>query len=68
MREDKKAILKRLKLLLMITRTGCEVDDLQLSEDETTVTVKFCNGHTRDVCVEADSGIAMIMDVVKALV
>lgn len=68
MHEDKEAILKRLKLLLMITRAGCEVDDLQLSEDETTVTIRFCNGHTKDVCIEADSGIGMIMDVVKALV
>lgn len=65
--EDKRAILKRMKILLMITRAGCEIDDLQLSEDETTVTIRFCNGHTRDVCVEADSGIAMIMDVAKAL-
>lgn len=65
--EDKKAILKRLKILLMATRAGCDIDDLQMSEDETTVTVKFCNGHTRDVCIEADSGIAMIMDVAKAL-
>lgn len=67
MPEDKEAILKRLKLLLMITRAGCEVDDLQLSEDEKTVTVRFCNGHTRDVCIEADSGIAIIQDVVRAL-
>lgn len=67
MGEDKKSILKRLKILLMITRAGCDIDDLLLSEDETTVTVRFCNGHTRDVCVEADSGIAMIQDVVRAL-
>ncbi len=65
--EDKKTILKRLKILLMVTRAGCDIDDLQLSEEETTVTIRFCNGHTRDVCVEADSGIAMIMDVAKAL-
>ncbi len=67
MREDGKAILKRLKPLLMATRAGCDIDDLQLSEDETTVTVRFCNGHTRDVCIEADSGVALIQDVVRAL-
>lgn len=67
MREDKKAIVKRLKLLLMTTRAGCDIDDLQLNEDETAVTVRFCNGHTRDVCIEADSGIALIQDVVRAL-
>ncbi len=66
--EDKKEIVMLLKHLLQVTRAGCDIDDLMMSEDETTVMIRFCNGHTRNVCVEADSGISMIMDVAKAIV
>lgn len=59
--------MKRLKLLLTATRAGREIEELDLSEDQNTVTIQFRNGYRRDVCVEADSGIALIRDVIRAV-
>lgn len=63
--EKKEDIVKRLKLLLIATRAGSDIEDLILSEDQNTVTIQFRNGYTKKVCVEADSGIALIRDVIK---
>lgn len=63
--EKKEDIVKRLKLLLIATRAGSDIEDLVLSEDQNTVTIQFRNGYTKKVCVEADSGIALIRDVIK---
>lgn len=65
--ENKEDIVKRLKLLLTATRAGREIEELDLSEDRNTVTIQFRNGCRRDVCVEADSGIALIRDVIRAV-
>lgn len=65
--ENKKDIVARLSLLLKVTRAGCNIEKLELSEDEEYVIIKFLNGGTRRVCVEADSGIALIRDVIKDL-
>ncbi len=40
---------------------------LTLSEDENFVTIIWENGYKKNVCVEADSGIALIRDVVSVL-
>lgn len=65
--EDKKDIVMRLKVLLMATRAGRDIDKLILSEDQATVTILFNNGYKKEVCVEADSGISLIRDVVNVI-
>ena len=65
--EDKQEIVMHLKWLLLATRAGSDVETLVLSKDETTVTISFSSGFTRDVNIECDSGIMIIQDVVKAL-
>lgn len=65
--ENKKDIVVRLKLLLSATRCGENVADLVLSEDERFVTIAFKAGGNRRVCVEGDSGYAIIRDVMNAI-
>lgn len=65
--EDKKDIVVRLKLLLMATRAGRNIDNLILSEDQKMVTIQFNNGYKKEVCIEADSGISLIRDVIKVI-
>lgn len=65
--EDKQEIVMYLKWLLKATRAGGDVETLVLSKDETTVTISYSSGSTRDVNIECDSGIQIIQDVVKAL-
>lgn len=65
--EDKKDIVSRLSILLKATRAGSGIDKLQLSEDEETVQILFKNGFNRNVNIACDSGIAIIEDVIKAL-
>lgn len=67
MNENKKEIVIRLGILLKATRTGEDIKMLTLSEDENFVTIVRENGYKKDVCVEADSGIALIRDVMNAL-
>lgn len=63
--EDKKDIVARLKLLLIATRAGSNIEDLLLSEDEQFVTIMFKEGGSRKVNVAGDSGYAIILDVMK---
>lgn len=65
--ENKKEIVIRLGILLKVTRAGDDIKMLTLSEDEDFVTIIWENGYRKDVCVEADSGIALIRDVMNAL-
>lgn len=65
--ENKKDIVLRLKLLLNATRAGDDIKKLVLSEDENFVTIIWENGYKKDVCVEADSGLALIRNVVSTL-
>lgn len=65
--ENKKEITARLKLLLAATRAGERIQNMELSEDEKLVTVRWKNGYVQKVNVEADSGTAMIIDVLKAI-
>lgn len=63
--ENREEIVKRLKLLLMATRAGSGIADLVL--DGQKVTILFKSGYRRDVNIAADSGVAVIMDVIKNL-
>lgn len=71
MKENKELILNFLLHALWHTRAGEDVIDLQLLPDERYVKITFLNSGIRTysthVCIEADSGIAMIMDICKAL-
>lgn len=63
--ENKKDIVVRLKLLLIATRAGSNIEDLLLSEDEQFVTIMFKEGGSRRANVVGDSGYAIILDVMK---
>lgn len=67
MSENKKEIVIRLGILLKATRAGEDIKNLLLSEDENFVTIVWENGAEKKVCVEADSGAALIRDVMNAL-
>lgn len=65
--ENKREIVIRLGILLKATRAGEDIKALHLSEDENFVTIIWENGYRKNVCVEADSGTALIRDVLDAL-
>lgn len=65
--ENKEIIVELLGALLLVTRAGRDIDKLILSEDQATVTIQFNNSSKKEVCVEADSGISLIRDVVNAI-
>ena len=60
--ENKEEIVARLKLLLMATRAGSNIQDLKLNEAKNKVTIVFKAGV---VDIIGDSGYAIIMDVMK---
>lgn len=66
-RENKKEIVRCLGKLLVMTRAGENISDLVLSKGQDTVTIFFKNGCTKKVNIEADSGIAVIRDVISSL-
>ena len=65
--EDKAEIVDRLQNLLKATRAGNDIDRLVLSGDRKAVTIRRRGGSERRVNVEADSGYAIIKDVMNAL-
>lgn len=72
--EDKEAIVMRLKLLLMVTRAGSDIADLKLEIDEKGMidggeycVIVFKSGYRKKVDITADSGLAVIEDVIHAL-
>lgn len=65
--EDKKEIVMLLKHLLQATRAGSGIDQMELSDNRETIRITFSNKCVKDVNIACDSGIAMIMDVAKAL-
>lgn len=65
--ENKEEIVIKLKILLKSTRAGGNIADLILNEEESEITILFRAGETRKVNIEADSGIAIIKDVITAL-
>lgn len=74
MGEDKQLIMKALLALLKLTRagenlTGCDyiIDPVSEKAAEEYVVLKMKDGYMKRVCVTADSGIALIKDVISAL-
>lgn len=69
LREDKQAILDALKVTLNLTRAGDDITALNYDKEREEVQVHFNNSSfaARRINVAADSGIAMIRDVMKGL-
>lgn len=65
--ENKKNICDWLKIPLSMTRAGSDVKEVVFDEMTATVRLIFVGGHEKVVNVWGDSGIAMIMDICKAL-
>lgn len=65
--ENKEEIVMRLKLLLTATRAGEDIDKINLTEDQHFVVIHWKNGCTQRVNIEADSGVAIISDVLRAI-
>lgn len=65
--ENKEDIVKRLKLLLIITKAGGNVADLLLNDEQDGVTILFQDGSRKYVDIAGDSGIAIIEDVISRL-
>ena len=67
--EDKQAILDALKVTLNLTRAGDDITALNYDKEREEVQVYFNNSSfaARRINVAADSGIAMIRDVMKGL-
>lgn len=64
---SKKQILEELLKVIHLTRAGENVQALELDSTEDYVTVLYKNGSTKRVCIECDSGIAMVRDVCKVI-
>ena len=69
LREDKQAILDALKVTLSLTRAGDDITALNYDKEREEVQVHFNNSSfaARRINVAADSGIAMIRDVMRGL-
>lgn len=70
MTEDKFLITTELFYTLRRTRAGKDISSLtyeRTSEFEEYVNITYKDGSTKRVCVTADSGIALVWDVVKAV-
>ena len=69
MMENKANITQRLLLCLMATRAGDDIEDMSYGKinREEIVSIRFKHGSTLHVNVTADSGLALIKDVIKAL-
>ena len=69
MHEDKEKILEKLFQALVLTRAGWGLMDLQYKRESgfETVTAVYANGHTKQINVSCDSGIAMIRDVCRQI-
>ena len=65
--ENKEEIVMKLKILLKSIRAGSGIADLILHQNQEAITILFRNGAAREVNIAADSGYAIIMDVLKAL-
>ncbi len=63
--EDKEEIVMLLKHLLRATRAGADIEQMELGDDGEKIQITFGNQCVRNVNIACDSGIAMIMDVVR---
>lgn len=66
-KESKFAIAFELCSLLQCTHAGSDIDSIAISDDGETATVIYDNGGTKEVNIAADSGIAMIKDIIRAV-
>lgn len=69
MKEDKQAICDALLLALKKTQRLYDLIDLKYTkmDDDEIVVAEFQNGYTKKICVNFDSGIAMIADIVTRI-
>lgn len=70
MNEKKQEICRKLTAILNMTRGGEDVIALIYTKDEYNeeyVTIHWSNGYKQKVRVTADSGVAMIRDVMAAI-
>lgn len=69
MREDKQAICDAFLLALKKTRHLHNLVELKYTkmDDDEIVVAKFQNGYRKEICVNFDSGIAMIRDITEQL-
>ena len=65
--EDKHLICALLAVTLQTTRDAYDLMSLKFDEDAEIVTVRFTGGGIRKINVAADSGVAMIRDIMKHL-
>lgn len=65
--EDKADIVDKLSELLKVTRIGSGIRKLVLSGDKKLVEIRYESGAGKFVNIEADSGYAIIKDVLEAL-
>lgn len=65
--EDKADIVDKLSELLKATRIGSGINKLALSENRKLVEIRYQDGTKKSVNIEADSGYAIIKDVLAAL-
>lgn len=65
--ENRRNIVVLLEILLKQTRAGKDIKALYLDEKQDEVLIVFENGYSKKVNIEADSGIAVIRDVLKQL-
>ena len=66
-REDKQWILDLLLPALQATRNLEDLDDLEFDPEEEVVVATFKSGFTKRANVAADSGTAMIQDVISQI-
>lgn len=67
MEENKHTICRLLATTLASTRQFYDLYALTYDEETETVECRFVNGGTKKVNVAADSGAAMIRDILKAI-
>lgn len=65
--ENKEDIVMRLKILLNATRAGRDIKKMELTEDGDFVMIEWESGGTQKVNIAADSGVAIIRDVLQAI-
>lgn len=65
--EDKQAIADKLTELLQMTRASSRLEKILLDSHKTTASLLWQDGYIQQVCIEADSGIAMIRDICRVL-
>lgn len=65
--ENKKDIVMHLKTLLNATRAGEDIRGMDLTEDGNFILLQWENGCVQKVNITADSGVAIISDVLQAI-